>query len=987
QARSAQVDWSAGSVELVTESTPWPRGGRVRRAGVSSFGISGTNAHVVLEEPPAHLGGPAQPQVPADDDAAAAAPEARPALGSQARAWLVSGRTADSLAGQAGRLAEWIAARPDLDPADVGWSLAASRSVFEHRAVITGESRQELADGLAGLAAGEPRPGVVTGTVSPGRRARVGFLFAGQGSQRAGMGRELHAASPVFAQAFDQACAILEAELGVPVGDVVLGRGGGDADQADQTLYAQAGLFALQAGLAALLASCGIRPDAVAGHSVGEVAAAHVAGVLSLEDAGKLVAARARLMQALPAGGEMIAVQATEEEAARALAGRDGVSVAAVNGPDSVVISGDADTVRQVADGFRERGRRTRQLRVSHAFHSPRVEPVLAELGEVAAGLHFAAPKVPWACALTGEMVGNCEPGYWPAQARQAVRFADAVAALAAQEVSVFIELGPDGTLSAMGAGALGGGSGDPVFIPMLRAGRAAPVAVMTALAEAHVHGAPVDWPEVVGAARSAELPTYAFQRQRYWPRPSAAGDVAAVGLEAAGHPLLGAAVELPGSGGVLLTGRVSLGTHPWLGDHVIGGQVLVPGTAFVELAVRAGDAVGCATVDELTLEIPLVLPRSGAVQLRVEVTPQDHDERRGVLVFSREETADAGWIRHASGVLAPGLTTPAGTVGHASWPPPGAVPVDLGGLYEELADAGLGYGPAFRGLHAAWRHGDEVFAEVALPEETSDEGFGMHPALLDAALHAVGAGGPRLEGPLVPFEWRGVSLAAAGASALRVHITPAGPGGGLRLVLADPAGNLVAHVTSLVLRPLPAGSGSGVPRMVRESLLRLDWVPASSGEVAGQTGSRWTVLDPAESGFAGAAGLTSTAGFGGVHAGVAGLAGAAPDVVVLPWRPSVGAAPGGGAGAAARMAARDLLGLIQEWLDDERLGGTRLVLVTCGAVSAEPGGRAVDLVACPAWGLVRAVAAENPGRLVLADVDVVEGCGDLLAAGVELGE
>ena len=400
---------------------------------------------------------------------------------------------------------------PSLDPVDVGWSLATTRSVFEHRAVIIGSDQEELTAGLTALAAGQPASGVVTGAVSAARAVRVGFVFAGRGSQRAGMGAELHAASPVFAAVFDRACVLLEAGLGVPVAGVVLGGGAAD-ERADQTVFAQAGLFAVGAGLVALLAACGVSADAVAGHSV-----------------------------------------------------------------------------EAVAGAFADRGVRVRRLRVSHAFHSARMDPVLAELGEVAAGLEYAAPRVPWAGGLSGELMPECEPGYWVRQAREPVRFADAVATLAAQGVSVFLEIGPDGTLSALGPAALG--DGDGVFVPVLRPGQPAPAAVIGAPAEAHVRGVPLDWDVVLPAGRKVGLPTYAFQHQRFWPEPAgaSAGDMAAAGLAAVGHPLLGAAVELAGGEGYVLTGRLSVRSHPWLADHAMAGTVLVPGTAFVEMAVAAG--------------------------------------------------------------------------------------------------------------------------------------------------------------------------------------------------------------------------------------------------------------------------------------------------------------------------------------------------------------------------------------------------------------
>jgi acyl transferase domain-containing protein len=829
-----QVDWSAGDVRLLAEAVPWPAGERPRRAGVSSFGISGTNAHVILEEAPAEPpAGPAENSLPgvAQDGPGDGVPRLVP--------WLVSARSQVALAAQARRLAEWAAARPGLDPADVGFSLATARTAHEYRAVVTGRGGEELVGGLAALARGEEAPGVVAGAGGTLAGGKTAFVFSGQGSQRAGMGLGLYAASPVFAAAFDEVCGYLDGHLDRPIREVI----GADGELLDQTGYAQPGLFAVQVALFRLLESWGVVPGLVAGHSVGELAAAHVAGVLSLADACALVAARGALMQALPGGGAMVAVQASEEEVAPLLAGRgDLAGVAAVNGPASVVVSGQEAVVLEVAGYWGERGRKTRRLRVSHAFHSPLMDPMLGEYRAVAEGVRFAEPRVPLVCGVTGRLAEPGElagAGYWVRNVREPVRFADAVAALRGAGARSFVEVGPDAALTAMGAEVTADDTG-VAWLPAMRRGRDEAQSVLAALAGLHVRGHGVDWSAFWAGtgARRVELPTYAFQHQRYWmeARPGSVGDVTSAGLETAGHPLLSAALQLPGSGAVVLTGRVSPAAHPWLADHVVAGRVLLPGTAFVELAVRAGDEAGCPVIEELVIEAPLVLPANGAVQVRVEVAADGADGRRPVQVFSRRENAgDGRWTRHAAGTLVKTWQeAPSGPpVSLVAWPPPGAGRVDLSGLYARLAADGLDYGPAFQGLRAAWRRGGEVFAELALPGDAGEAGgFGLHPALLDAVLHASrlleeagewprdGIGETRL-----PFAWRGVRLHASGASVLRARVSADAGGGGLAVAAADAAGAPVASVDSLVLRPLPAAADLAAPAVLA-GLFQVEWVP-----------------------------------------------------------------------------------------------------------------------------------------------------------------
>ncbi|WP_338894332.1 SDR family NAD(P)-dependent oxidoreductase [Streptomyces sp. TG1A-60] len=506
-----QVDWSAGAVELLTEARPWPKEERPRRIGVSAFGISGTNAHVVLEE------GPAVPEAPVE----ASEPGTGTGMGSVPVPWVVSGRSAGALRAQAARLADRSGS--DDRPGDVAWSLATGRAGLAHRAVVLGGDRDALRSGVAALAAGEPSAHVVSGVVGEGRTA---FLFTGQGAQRAGMGAGLYEAFPVFAEAFDAVCAEFDLLLDRPVRDVVF-----ESTDLDRTVWAQAGLFAVEVASYRLLESWNVVPDFLLGHSVGEIAAAHCAGVLSLADACVLVAARGRLMQALPAGGAMLAVQASEAEVDEAVAGR--LDIAAVNGPASVVVSGAADVIEEFATRWSAEGRKTHPLTVSHAFHSVLMEPMLAEFAAVLEGLTFQEPEIPLVSNLTGLVA---EPGlmssadYWVRQVREAVRFADGVDALHQHGVTRFVEVGPDAVLCGMA----GQSVSDAVFAPVMRRDRDEAGTVLAALAALWTSGAEIDWSVVLPAGRRrVSLPTYAFQRERYWPESIDLGSVSADPVEA----------------------------------------------------------------------------------------------------------------------------------------------------------------------------------------------------------------------------------------------------------------------------------------------------------------------------------------------------------------------------------------------------------------------------------------------------------------------
>ncbi|MDX3224888.1 type I polyketide synthase [Streptomyces sp. ME19-01-6] len=1054
---SPHVDWSAGAVRLLTEDQPWPDTGRPRRAGVSSFGVSGTNAHVILEQAP-------QAKTPAQ---ATAGPEPDASPAPVPFPWPLSARSQEALRAQARRLRAYVAERPDVDPADVGYSLARGRAVFEHRAVLLGTGHDDFRRALDGLVAGTPDGAVIQG-VAVGRQGETGpgkvaFVCSGQGTQRPRMGHGLYRSSAAFAGALDEVCAHLDPHLERPLMEVMFADEKSEASALlHRTAYAQPALFALQTALHHMVTEeFGLSPDYLAGHSLGELTAAHLAGILSLPDAAALVAARARAMRDLPAAGAMVAVEATEAELRPRLAElADRVGIAAVNAPASLVITGDHDAVHQVADGFRAQGRKVTPLQVSGAFHSPHMDPLLGAIRRTAETLTYHRPHTPLVIAAadgddTPEPQADADsrtapaphedPGtaaFWPLQARRTVHYARAVERLHSRGVTTFLELGPDATLTALVHHNLA--AHDPVAVSLLHPERCEMRSVLTALATVHAHSRPVAWMRHYAARpqptpRQVDLPTYAFRHRRYWlPAPAAVGDVTAAGLDAAEHPLIGAAVGLAEGDGCLLTGRLSPRTHPWLADHVIAGTVLLPGTAFVELALRAGAHVGCDHVEELTLHAPLPLPADGEVVLQVAVGAADESGRRDLSIHARpaDDGRSAGsgggdsvrgaWTRHADGTLAAardaGLEEGAGHGGHtsggdepfgpwaAAWPPAGAEPLDVTGVYDRFAEAEFGYGAAFQGLAAAWRHGDEILAEVRLPDQLAGDAlrFGLHPALLDAALQAMwlvepdgtrppdGLGGPDRG---LPFAWRGVSLRMTGPSALRVRLRRLGPDT-VAVALSDTADRPVASVESLTLRPVPRGTLRGAEAAVDTALFGLDWTdvplpaPPWAPPRCALIGADALGLAPALEAAAAIEGERATYGVGrypdledllrSVAAGAP-----VPDIVIAACHE----APGAGGGSeqpkteTVRTRTRQVLELLQRWLGKERPADAHLVLITSGAVATRPGETVWDLAGAAVWGLVRSGQSEHPECFTVVDVDRSQESRAALLGAIGLGE
>ncbi|OIK05301.1 type I polyketide synthase [Streptomyces monashensis] len=896
---SRHVDWSESSLRLAVDPVDWDGDGP-RRAGVSSFGISGTNAHLILEQ-----------AAEAEEPVSVSRPGPLP--------WVLSARSRDALREQASRLAVRIGTHPGPDPADLAFSLATSRTSFQERAVVIGRDATDLLAGLRAITEGESSASVVEGSAGEGATA---FVFAGQGTQRAGMGADLREAYPVFAAAWAEICAELDRHLRRPIAEVV-----DDPDALRRTEYTQPALFAFEVALFRLLESWGLTPDLVLGHSVGELAAAHVAGVLSLEDACVLVTARGRLMQAQPDTGVMLALQAGESEVTPLLSAR--VGLAAVNGPRSVVIAGDADAVHEVAGRFT--GRRTKRLDVSHAFHCAHMDGMLDEFRSVAEGLTFHPPRVPLVTNLTGRLVTVCDPGHWVRQVRQPVRFADGIRAALGEGVTRFLDIGPDGTPAAMIEDCLDRAA---VVVPAQRPDRPGPEALTLAVARAHAAGAGIDWLSMFGGRRRrVDLPTYAFRHKRFWLDGAGAGHPRPT--PGTGHPWLTENIELA-DGGRVLSGRVSASTQPWLADHVVFGTVVVPGTALLDLVLAAAGRAGAAGVGELTLTQPMVLEE--ATQIQVRIGPAERGQRP--VTLHSTVVGSGVWNAHAEGVLVDELG-PEPT----DWSMPALPGVDLSGFYEGFAAQGVDYGPAFRGVSDVRGQDGIACGVVRLPVAEAG-GFGIHPALLDAALQVMRAVVPAAEEARLPFQFTDVRLYATGATELRVRVDVRGDG--IRAWLTDPAGAPVAYVGAMRLRPVGADrlrAALSVPDLYRVAFRPVPEVPAIPEPVR--------VLG---------------------RGPVSEVLGVAPAETITgdgPRRILIDATADSDGVAAAHESTAHALETLRRLLPRT---DTELVWITRDSVAVRAEDRVRGLAHAPLWGLLRAARREHPEATVRAvDCDRID--------------
>ncbi|WP_249645025.1 hybrid fatty acyl-AMP ligase/type I polyketide synthase [Nocardia sputi] len=921
-----QVDWDDTGLVVRTDPAPWPRGDRPRRAGVSAFGLSGTNAHLIVEEAPASE----DLSDPFDDDAPR---DIRVAL------LPISARNRASLYGQARRLLERVTGDPALAPATVSRSLALERTPFEWRAVVVASERDDMVSALGDLAGERSTPDVVVAADAALTTGKTAFVFPGQGVQWAGMARDMVARSEVFRAEFARCDEAFRHRTGWSLATRLFGLTA--AELGDFTVV-QPLLFATMAALAATWQDAGVAPDAVIGHSQGEIAAAYVSGALSLDEAARVVVARSRLMAGIAEQGAMAMIALPAQRLEERLAAFDGaVSIAAVNIPRSTIVAGAREAVETLVGDLVDEQVEARVLAAGPALagHSVLLEPIRDRLLDELAGLSATPPSVTWYSTVLGEPVvdDRAEASYWYRNAREPVRFASTIERMIGDGFRYFVELGVHPLLTTAVRAVAEQTGREVVAVGSLVRDEDGPRSLARAQAALWVAGRDLDWSRLVPAHGSVDLPTYAFDRRRFWTE-SASEDATALGLRSAAHPFVGAVVPHPDSDGVTLTGRIALRTHPWLADHAAPTAVVMPGTGLVELAIRAGDEVAAGIVRELVLHAPMVIPQDAALQIQVVVADADATGGRPVSIHSRlERDLGTSWTLHARGVMAATPESHAGDADTAPWPPAGATAVDVEDMYARLSVRGHRYGPLFRSVRAAWRSGPEIFAEVALPENAYGDAarFEIHPALLDSALHAaLLLGTDDSDAALLPFAWTGVTLHASGATALRVRISRDGSDG-VRVVANDLTGEPVVSVGSLVLRPAPAAQVlDSAASAAHRTLFRPEWTAVAAPlTVRPVVAVAWSRSGPRD---------------------------AAPEAVIIDVAQ-------GHSIDAVHAAVGQTLEALQSALDDPRLGTATIVVRTRGAM-ALPGEDVPNTAGAAVWGLTRAAQSENPERIVLVD-------------------
>jgi polyketide synthase 12 len=962
------VDWKGAQMALVQEEQPWLPGDRPRRAGVSSFGIGGTNAHVIVEDPP-------KPAVVEKKEAPAPLPATLP--------FLLSGFTMQALRAQADKLHVHLGMNIEDRFLDIAHSLATTRTHFRKRLVLFAKNKAELLDALASYSrTGETPAGATITPENRGDECRLALLFTGQGSQLPGMGRGLYETYPVFRTALDDIVAQFTG-LEHPLLDVMWAEPESkEAALLNRTDFTQPALFALEVALWRLWESWGVKPDMLLGHSIGELAAAHVAGVFDLADACRLVAARGRLMQALPSGGGMASIEASGAEIEAALLILDlasRISIAGVNTPTQTVVSGDLDAIEKIVVHFMQQERKAKRLEVSHAFHSHLMDDMLVPFRAVAETIRFSAPTTMLVSSLTGELAKADElvkPEYWVRQAREAVRFNAGMRTLYAQGANTYLELGPQPVLSGMGAACLA--DDGPVFwISSLVSGKDEASTIQKSLAELHVQEADLSWKSYFasfGGERVA-LPNYAFQRERYWLEPMPTRTVGA-GLTDTCHQLLGGGVQVAGTDMTMFTTVVSSDDPVWVQEHKVMDAVLMPGTAFFEAMRATGKVIGKGAWDisEVIILAPLVLVPQVPARLQVTVGAE-FEGARPVKVYSASGSDDEGaWQLHAEGKLIAAKPKRDEAV---TLPPYGAEPIDVSTLYKDLAELGYGYGPTFQGIKAAWHVDGDVWAKASLPEAIASSAirYGLHPALLDSAMHSLLLT-QRLQDQVgddvyVPFEAECLSLWREGLADMWVKVAEFEMGDGefwASLDLFDNDGNSAGRLQRLHARRIDRAAlrrlaSAGIDRFHFE----VAWRNAETGN-ASLTGT-WGLMTCGDVPWADMV-RTHLADSGVQCVDISQLSEAMPlDGVICLW--------GAGKDVVSQAHAVSAIGLEQIQALASAEYRSPVIWVTRDAVGTSVDDKVAGIGTGPLWGLMRTARNEHP-ELTLRLVDIGEKADDV---------